>query len=162
MKTIEWLCSVPARNLQDLESSNLASVRLRTAVGIKAALGLGIKNVLSDGRDSGPAQLAVVGKIDCVTDPGRSARWLQRLFVRRFGVDEQVAVVVRRWIMALAMALALASVYSPWLAVPLGLAHLSVPQAMTALAFGVGSMVAAWLCLTWLRYDQSFKGAKHG
>lgn len=79
MKTIEWLCSVPARNLQDLESSNLASVRLRTAVGIKAALGLGIKNVLSDGRDSGPAQLAVVGKIDCVTDPGRSARWLQRL-----------------------------------------------------------------------------------
>ena len=65
-------------------------------------------------------------------------------------------------IMALAMALALASVYSPWLAVPLGLAHLSVPQAMTALAFGVGSMVAAWLCLNWLRYDQSFKGAKHG
>ena len=31
------------------------------------------------------------------------ARWLQRLIVRRFGVDEQFAVVVRRWVMALAM-----------------------------------------------------------
>ena len=31
------------------------------------------------------------------------ARWLQRIIVYRFGVDEQVAVVVRRWVMALAM-----------------------------------------------------------
>ncbi|NJD25325.1 MAG: mechanosensitive ion channel [Betaproteobacteria bacterium] len=31
------------------------------------------------------------------------ARWLQRLIVRRFGVDEQLAVVIRRWVMALAM-----------------------------------------------------------
>jgi small-conductance mechanosensitive channel len=31
------------------------------------------------------------------------ARWMQRVIVRRFGVDEQFAVVVRRWVMALAM-----------------------------------------------------------
>ncbi len=77
--TIEWLCAAPAKNLQELEQSNLASVRLRTAVGIKAAHALGIRNMLSDGRASGAAQLAVVGKIDYVSDPARPARWLQRL-----------------------------------------------------------------------------------
>jgi small-conductance mechanosensitive channel len=30
-------------------------------------------------------------------------RWMQRVIVRRFGIDEQFAVVVRRWVMALAM-----------------------------------------------------------
>jgi hypothetical protein len=77
--TIEWLSAAPAKNLQELEESNLASVRLRTAIGIKAAHELGIRNVLSDGRSSGAAQLSVVGKVDYVSDPARPARWLQRL-----------------------------------------------------------------------------------
>ncbi len=79
MATIEWLCAVPARNLQELESSNLASVRLRTSVGIKAALALGYKSTLSDGRTTSRAKHVVVGKIDYVSDATRPARWLQRL-----------------------------------------------------------------------------------
>ena len=79
MTTIEWLCAAQARTLQDLEQSNLASVRLRTALGIRAAHGLGMKNLLSDGRATDKAGLAVVGKVDYVSDPGRPARWLQRL-----------------------------------------------------------------------------------
>ena len=77
--TIEWLSAAQAKNLQDLEQSNLASVRLRTAVGIKAAHALGIRSVLSDGRSSGATRLVVVGKIDYVSDPARPARWLRRM-----------------------------------------------------------------------------------
>jgi hypothetical protein len=77
--TIEWLCSAPARNMADLEQSNLASVRLRTAVGIKAALASGQKNILSDGRCVDAVRLAVVGKLDFITDPTRATRWLDRL-----------------------------------------------------------------------------------
>ncbi len=77
--TIEWLCAVPARSLLDLEQSNLASVRLRTTVGIRAALSLGDKSVLSDGRETRPSQVVVVSKLDYVTDPTRPERWLKRL-----------------------------------------------------------------------------------
>lgn len=77
--TIEWLCSAPAKRLQDLEQSNLASVRLRTAVGIQAANAIRIRNFLSDGHLNIAPQLAVVGKIDYVTDPSRVDRWLDRL-----------------------------------------------------------------------------------
>lgn len=77
--TIEWLCATPAKRLQDLQQSNLASVRLRTAVGIQAGNALGLRHLLSDGRTNFPAQMAVVGKIDYVSDPARPARWLQRL-----------------------------------------------------------------------------------
>jgi hypothetical protein len=77
--TIEWLCAVPARSLHDLEQSNLASVRLRTTVGIRSALSLGYKSILSDGRETQSAQAVVVNKLDFVTDPTRPGRWLQRL-----------------------------------------------------------------------------------
>ncbi len=76
---IEWLCAVPTRSLQDLEQSNLASIRLRTTVGIRAALSLGFTSTLSDGREAGPAQAVVVSKLDFVTDPTRPERWLQRV-----------------------------------------------------------------------------------
>lgn len=79
MTTIEWLCAVPARKLEDLETSNLASVRLRTTVGIRAALALGYKSTLSDGNSTGSARQVVVGKIDYVSDTTRPARWLRRL-----------------------------------------------------------------------------------
>jgi hypothetical protein len=77
--TIEWLCAVPARSLNELEQSNLASVRLRTCVGIRAVLSLGCTSTLSDGRVAQPAQAVVVSKLDCVNDPTRPERWLQRL-----------------------------------------------------------------------------------
>lgn len=62
---------------------------------------------------------------------------------------------VALWIMALAMALVLAAIYTPWLAVPLGLARLGVAQVMTSLALGGASVVVAWFGLSWLRYDPS-------
>lgn len=77
--TIEWLCATPAKRLQDLQQSNLASVRLRTAVGIQAGNAIGLRYLLSDGGTNFPAQMAVVGKIDYVSDPTRPARWLKRL-----------------------------------------------------------------------------------
>lgn len=91
MSTIEWLCAVPAKKLQDLERSNLASVRLRTAVGIQAAQALGRKSMLSDGRTVIRASHAIVGKIDYVTDPDRPARWLARM--RRLKADKTQLIV---------------------------------------------------------------------
>ena len=76
---IEWLCSAKAKNILDLENSNLASVRLRTAVGMKAAESLGFSNILSDGQFHKPVQLTVVGKIDYISDPQRPYKWLRRL-----------------------------------------------------------------------------------
>jgi hypothetical protein len=77
--TIEWLCSAAVRNLSDLEQSNLASVRLRTAVGIKATLASGRKNILSDGFSNYRADVIVVGKLDYINDPSRASRWLARI-----------------------------------------------------------------------------------
>ncbi len=77
--TAEWLCATPAKHLADLEQSNLASVRLRTAVGIRASNALGRFNLISDGRTSTATQVVVVGKIDYISDPERPARWLRRL-----------------------------------------------------------------------------------
>ena len=64
---------------------------------------------------------------------------------------------VALWIMALAMTLVLAAIYTPWLALPLGLAPLGVAQVMTSLALGGASMVVAWFGLSWLRYDPSIQ-----
>lgn len=79
MINVEWLCAVPAKNLRALESSNMASVRIRTAVGIRAAQALGYHNVISDGQTYGDTKKVIVGKIDYVTDQARPSRWLERL-----------------------------------------------------------------------------------
>lgn len=76
---IEWLCAAPIRSLQDLFESNLASIRLRTAVGITAARALGIESLVSDGKTNHNVAAIVVGKLDYITDTGRSERWLCRL-----------------------------------------------------------------------------------
>ncbi len=78
-KTIEWLCAVPARSLQDLEDSNLASVRLRTALGIKSAQALGHESFVSDAKIDQVVDAVIVGKLDYITDSARPARWLKRL-----------------------------------------------------------------------------------
>jgi hypothetical protein len=64
--------------------------------------------------------------------------------------------------MAGAMGLVVLGVYVPWLAAPLYLAPLDVAQVMTALGLGVASILGAWVCLSLLRYDGSFKGVQHG
>lgn len=79
MTTIEWLCALPGARIEDLPDSNLASVRLRTAVGIKVVADQGWQTRLSDGDGPSDADIIIVGKIDCVTDPGRLDRWVARL-----------------------------------------------------------------------------------
>lgn len=79
MKKIEWLCPIPNCRIQDLEQSNLASIRLRTAVGAKAAKEHGYEIDFSDGQKPSNSGLVIVGKIDGVSDTKRPMRWLQHL-----------------------------------------------------------------------------------
>jgi Ca2+-transporting ATPase len=63
---------------------------------------------------------------------------------------------VALWVIAFALGLVLMGVYVPWLAAPLKLEPLSLPQLMTALGLGLASAVGAWVsqyCLS-LRYDE--------
>ena len=66
------------------------------------------------------------------------------------------------WVMAGALSLVLLGIYVPWLAEPLNLAPLHASQLLAALGLGVASILAAWVCLSLLRYDGPFKGAEHG
>ena len=63
---------------------------------------------------------------------------------------------VALWVIGLALGLVLLGVYVPWLAAPLKLEPLSLPQLMTALGLGLASAIGAWVsqyCLS-LRYDE--------
>ena len=63
---------------------------------------------------------------------------------------------VALWVIAFALGLVLMGVYVPWLAAPLKLEPLSLPQLMTALGLGLASAIGAWVsqyCLS-LRYDE--------
>jgi Ca2+-transporting ATPase len=63
---------------------------------------------------------------------------------------------VALWVIVLALGLVLLGVYVPWLAAPLKLEPLSLPQLMTALGLGLASAIGAWVsqyCLS-LRYDE--------
>jgi len=79
MKQIEWLCPLPNARLRDLQLSNLASIRLRTALGVRAAHANGMQATLSDGERRTNAKLVIVGKIDYISDAHRPARWLAHL-----------------------------------------------------------------------------------
>ncbi len=59
--------------------SNLASVRLRTVVGYRAAEKDGATCTLNDGDKASRADVIIVGKIDTVTDPDRARRWREHL-----------------------------------------------------------------------------------
>jgi len=77
--TIEWLVPFVTQSEDDLKRSNLASVRLRTAVGAAACRAHGWQNMFSDGRHSSHANVVVVGKVDLVSDRTRGERWINHL-----------------------------------------------------------------------------------
>jgi hypothetical protein len=81
---IEWLIPMQTADLSLLRKSNLASIRLRTAVGAAAAEQAGMRNQFTDGFDAPHPDVIVVGKIDSTSDPRRLQRWIDRLsFVRK-------------------------------------------------------------------------------
>jgi glycosyltransferase involved in cell wall biosynthesis len=77
--TIEWLVPFVTQSEDDLKRSNLASVRLRTAVGAAACRAHGWQNMFSDGIHSSHANAVVVGKVDLVSDRTRGERWMNHL-----------------------------------------------------------------------------------
>jgi hypothetical protein len=76
MINVTWLCAVRATNLAQLENSNLASVRLRTAVSLRGMAGFGIECIVTDGNQYSSTDLIIAGKIDYLSDPSRPMRWL--------------------------------------------------------------------------------------
>lgn len=85
MRRIEWLCPIPDCGIRDLQQSNLASIRIRTAIGAQAAQANGMKVGFSDGHRRTNADLVIVGKIDYISDAQRPARWLTHLRTAREG-----------------------------------------------------------------------------
>lgn len=79
MKKVQWLCPIPYCNIQDLEKSNLASIRLRTAVAANTAKANGYEIDFSDGQRPAAADVLIVAKIDYVSDARRPERWLAHL-----------------------------------------------------------------------------------
>jgi hypothetical protein len=79
IKLVEWLISMEAKSINTLASSNFASIRLRAAVGAKAAEKQGISNQFTDGRPNEIPDLIIVGKIDYISDKDRPSRWLRRI-----------------------------------------------------------------------------------
>jgi hypothetical protein len=76
---IEWLIPMRTADLSLLRKSNLASIRLRTAIGAIAAEQQGAKNQFPDGYAAPMPNVIVVGKIDNISDPNRADRWIKRL-----------------------------------------------------------------------------------
>jgi len=66
-----------------LRKSNLASIRLRTAIGAIAAEEQGSQNQFPDGSAAPSPQLIIVGKIDNISDPNRAERWINRLISQK-------------------------------------------------------------------------------
>lgn len=77
--SVEWLCAAKAKNSADLDSSNLASVRLRTAIGYRATQSTGFKAFISDKQFANDVDIIVVGKLDYVSDSDRADRWYKRI-----------------------------------------------------------------------------------
>jgi hypothetical protein len=76
---IEWLIPIQTADLSLLRKSNLASIRLRTAVGAAAAEQAGMRNQFTDGFEAPHPDVVIVGKIDTTSDPRRLQRWIDRL-----------------------------------------------------------------------------------
>ncbi len=77
--SVEWLLPFASASLKGLQQSNLASVRLRAAVCLQAAIGQHWRAGISDGQQSSFASTIIVGKLDFITDAGRPERWLHHL-----------------------------------------------------------------------------------
>ncbi len=74
-KKVQWLISSRDASLTDLASSNLASIRLRSVVSMRASLDRSVTTTADSATDP-DTEILVVGKIDAVTDVNRPARWL--------------------------------------------------------------------------------------
>jgi glycosyltransferase involved in cell wall biosynthesis len=79
MATITWLCANRAKTLCELQNSNLASIRLRTAVSLEALVNHGSSCIVTDGSQYQNTDLIIAGKIDYASDPSRPSRWLEYL-----------------------------------------------------------------------------------
>jgi SAM-dependent methyltransferase len=82
-RSIEWLSSAAQNGIESLITSNLASVRLRTAVAIESIQKSGLTCTVSDGFESNFTDMVIVGKIDAVTDTNRPERWIKRLEISK-------------------------------------------------------------------------------
>jgi len=80
---IEWLIPMRTADISLLRESNLASIRLRTAIGAIAAEEQGSQNQFPDGYVAPSPQLIIVGKIDNISDPNRAERWINRLISQK-------------------------------------------------------------------------------
>jgi hypothetical protein len=89
---IEWLVPIKTATIQKLQESNLASVRLRAAVGAKALSAIGAENQFTDGFKAQTPDVVIVGKIDNVSDPARSQRWLNRLIALKNNSETKVLI----------------------------------------------------------------------
>jgi|GEM_PF-701992 hypothetical protein len=89
---IEWLIPIRTTDLLHLGNSNLASIRLRTAVGAAAAEQAGMRNQFTDGFDAPHPDVVIVGKIDITSDPMRLHRWIDRL--RTISKKSRTAIVI--------------------------------------------------------------------
>lgn len=81
---IEWLIPAKTDNASKLKNSNLASIRLRTAIGASAVSEAGCINQFPDGYVGPSPHVIVVGKIDNISDPRRAERWINRLISQKY------------------------------------------------------------------------------
>jgi len=72
---VQWLISSRDSSLTALASSNLASIRLRSVVSMRAALDGNVTSS-ADREVDHETEILVVGKVDAVTDVNRPTRWL--------------------------------------------------------------------------------------
>jgi hypothetical protein len=80
---IEWLVPLITEEISTLKACNVASIRLRAAVGATAAKESGCTNQFPDGYAAPSPQVIVVGKIDNISDPNRAERWINRLISKK-------------------------------------------------------------------------------
>ncbi len=76
---IEWLVPLITDDISTLKTCNVASIRLRAAVGATAADESGYINQFPDGYAAQSPQVIIVGKIDNISDTSRAERWINRL-----------------------------------------------------------------------------------
>jgi hypothetical protein len=83
LNSIEWLIPLTSTSPQDLKKSNLASIRLRTAVCIEALINNHCEAAFGDAKYASTASTLIVGKLDFTSDPARPQRWLQHIELAR-------------------------------------------------------------------------------
>lgn len=78
--SVEWLLPLITNNPQDLKKSNLASIRLRAAICLDILKENKYEVLIGDAKKNKNASTLMVGKVDYITDPERSDRWLNYIY----------------------------------------------------------------------------------